>query len=173
MTPSEILSTYPNVEGYVYLLLHDNLYKIGSSKYPLQRIRQVAPDDAKLIHLIASNNHLQIEFALHRRFHDKHVRGEWFSLDASDVVLIQSVSIASCIADVPLALRPLPHVKHPCKSSKMLSQAFQARIPDDLYNAFVRLVSAHERTKNQEVIIAVREYCIKHGTLKVPSNSHQ
>jgi hypothetical protein len=74
--------------GYVYLLQLGDIYKIGMSTKPRRRSRQIG---APLIHKIAVADMEEAEAALHRRFKNKRVRGEWFRLTPEDVTWIKSI----------------------------------------------------------------------------------
>lgn len=80
--------------GYVYLMHLETTpyYKIGRSKNPQQRISEVGgavlPLNITLVHKIASGDSRASERELQRRFKSKRHRGEWYTLDASDVAYI-------------------------------------------------------------------------------------
>ena len=84
--------------GYVYLILSTTgHYKIGRSNDPTRRINQfvsskvVLPLDFELVHTIETNNMNQLEVSLHLQFHAKRFKGEWFTLDATDVSYIKNL----------------------------------------------------------------------------------
>lgn len=79
-------------ECYVYLM-HDennNAYKIGISNNPKHRERTLQSEKPSII-LVKSKKFptrdlaRAFEFALHKTYSDKHMRGEWFRLNDSDV----------------------------------------------------------------------------------------
>ena len=76
--------------GYVYIARAENgLHKIGKAKNPEQRVRgfagAVMPFVIELIHTIESNDALQAESILHRRYQHRRRVGEWFELSERDV----------------------------------------------------------------------------------------
>lgn len=81
--------------GAVYLLRVGNSYKIGCSKNPDKRIRQLQTGSSASIqcaHLLPTNYYQQIESQLHAKFADKRDIGEWFHLEAEDVAYIRSLN---------------------------------------------------------------------------------
>lgn len=74
----------------VYLLKESesNYYKIGISKNPSARIKQLQTGSAGKISLsktYASEYASKIESTLHRRYTDSRIRGEWFTLTERQV----------------------------------------------------------------------------------------
>ncbi len=79
--------------GYVYLLKAENgLYKIGRSKTPDVRIRDitkaVAPFDIQIIHTAYYPDCYRAESDLHKLFREKRRRGEWFELSDEEVMAL-------------------------------------------------------------------------------------
>jgi hypothetical protein len=77
-----------SVDGFVYLLKSGSHYKIGKAMSVEARKRQLAiqlPKPAEELHRIKTDDPLGIEAYWHRRFADKRLNGEWFSLSAEDV----------------------------------------------------------------------------------------
>jgi len=73
---------------YVYLIqsLEDGYYKVGVSKYPKKRIRQLQTGNSselKLIESFQSEFANVIEKALHRRYFHLKKEGEWFDMGIS------------------------------------------------------------------------------------------
>ena len=68
----------------IYLLQNDNgFYKIGVSKNPAKRVKQLQTGSADKISLITfyeSNNAFAIERALKNRYSIYRINGEWFNL---------------------------------------------------------------------------------------------
>lgn len=143
MTPNEILATYPDVNGYVYLLSCDGLHKIGLSINPLQRIRAVAPRHAELVHLIACDNPQVVESVLHRRFASKHVKGEWFNLLEHDIALIQSCNRLTHNDDIPEPLRPCHTTKHPSRGGKTKGLPIHVRLDPQILHDLQIVGKAH------------------------------
>ena len=75
-------------DGFVYLLKSGQHYKIGKAMSVDDRKRQLAiqlPKPVEEIHRIKTDDPLGIEAYWHRRFADKRLNGEWFSLSVADV----------------------------------------------------------------------------------------
>lgn len=81
--------------SYVYLIqnLETSKYKIGISKNPKKRIKQLqtgSGEEIKLIHEFKSEFPRKVETAMHNRYGHLRAHGEWFYLSISeDVVFIQ------------------------------------------------------------------------------------
>lgn len=75
-------------DGYVYLLMFGNEYKIGSSNNVERRFREIKtqmPYEGTIIHTITTGDPAGIEAYWHNYFKDKRLKGEWFKLSSSDV----------------------------------------------------------------------------------------
>jgi predicted GIY-YIG superfamily endonuclease len=77
--------------NYIYLMqsLENSYYKIGVSKSPNLRIKQLNtgnPELIKLIEVYQSNIAYEIEKVLHRRYSHARKNNEWFDLSISDEV---------------------------------------------------------------------------------------
>lgn len=90
---------YPVGTGYVYLLrtMDDPVeYKIGMTSVSVRSRRSSVSVDVKRdlaeIHRIRCDNPRNIEHGLHKRFKDKRIHGEWFSLSPEDVAYIKSLT---------------------------------------------------------------------------------
>jgi hypothetical protein len=76
----------------VYVMIDKNtgLYKIGRSNNPTRR-EKTLQSEKPTIELLFHNSGFHFdETALHRKFADKRVRGEWFKLDADDLSEVKS-----------------------------------------------------------------------------------
>lgn len=88
---------------YVYLIRgNDGRYKIGITKNPKQRIRQLQTgnsDDLTIIETYQSENAFKIETALHNRFSHVRQSGEWFDLSVTEEANFQQMckNIDECI----------------------------------------------------------------------------
>lgn len=83
---------------YIYLIqsLESSRYKIGISKNPKKRIKELqtgSNEEIKLIHQYESEYARKIETTLHNRYAHLKTHGEWFSLTLSEEV----VFIEECI----------------------------------------------------------------------------
>lgn len=77
---------------YVYLIqnLETSRYKIGISKNPSKRIKQLqtgSGEELKLIHTYESDNARKIETALHNRYSPQNTYGEWFEISLLEEVV--------------------------------------------------------------------------------------
>ena len=84
----ELLSANAKKAGYVYLLHHDGLHKIGRTKsVPNRRTQIVAkmPHEVTLIHSIKTDDMVGLEALLHERYAEKRMNGEWFALNYDDI----------------------------------------------------------------------------------------
>lgn len=74
---------------YVYLIEStDNTYKIGNTKNPPNRLKQVQTGNGNKLsikHLFMSNFPTKLETALHNKFNIERKEGEWFSLTHKQV----------------------------------------------------------------------------------------
>lgn len=77
------------VVGYVYMMKSGRRYKIGHTKSPTRRHREVRldlPDPTLIVHTVATDDPTGVEAYWHERFKTKRVRDtEFFSLDTNDV----------------------------------------------------------------------------------------
>lgn len=81
--PTQILKA-----GHVYMLKHDNAYKIGHSTDASRRYKEIRvqmPYVTEEVHVIETDDAVGIEAYWHNRFKDKRLEGEWFQLSAADV----------------------------------------------------------------------------------------
>lgn len=77
---------------HIYLIqnLETSKYKIGVSKNPKKRLKQLqtgSGEEIKLIHEFKSNFPRKVETALHNRYGHLKAHGEWFSLTLSEEVV--------------------------------------------------------------------------------------
>lgn len=83
----------PRWTSAVYLMRAGPLFKIGCSRNPERRVRDVAygvPAEAVVIHMIETDDPFGVEAYWHRRFAGKRVRGEWFRLSADEVATFRA-----------------------------------------------------------------------------------
>lgn len=83
-------------EGYVYLLQAEGTerWKIGRSSNFYQRLatlRKQSPFPLVVEHVIFSQEHEALEAALHEKFRERRVYGEWFNLTPSDIEAIKMI----------------------------------------------------------------------------------
>lgn len=94
LSPEEKQRRIDHWYGYVYLLKCGDHYKIGQSKKPRKRLKQLrtgSPLPIRVIHTLRTSYYREIERDLHRRFADKRAEGEWFLLADDDVAHIKSL----------------------------------------------------------------------------------
>ena len=94
------------VEGYVYVVRSEKLYKIGRSCYPCQWIDQYRtenPYDIDIILLAKVPDYVAFEGKLLERLSEKQHHGEWFTLDKSDFQIIKNFILqnAGMLVDLP------------------------------------------------------------------------
>lgn len=83
-------------EGYVYLMKAGEALKIGKSRNPAQRIKEVQvgnPVDVSLLAVFKCATVGQssiFERALHRKFKSSRLRGEWFNASIADAILMET-----------------------------------------------------------------------------------
>lgn len=80
------------LKGFVYLIRYgnSNFYKIGMSKKPLERIKQLQsaiPEVLTLLHTIETSDMTSLEAYFHEAFSGNRVRSEWFEMTNSDISL--------------------------------------------------------------------------------------
>ena len=75
---------------YIYLLTNGTYYKIGKSKNPENRIKQLNSGSSEKIELIykfrSPEYYHTIEIALHNFFSNKRVNSEWFELTPKEAL---------------------------------------------------------------------------------------
>lgn len=77
--------------GYVYLAWLNGLHKIGKSKSPTRRMKEIGK--ANLIHQVYAQDTGHVERQLHCMFYHRHVEGEWFDLTLGDVEYIKGLQV--------------------------------------------------------------------------------
>jgi len=80
--------------SYLYLMESGQAIKIGISKNPEDRLKQLAigNSDIKLIFKKLYKNAAKKEESLHKRFGNKRIYGEWYSLAKEDIDYIKGTS---------------------------------------------------------------------------------
>jgi hypothetical protein len=77
------------VYGFVYPIKSGRYFKVGKTNSAGRRERELAiqlPERATTVHVIRTDDPSGIEAYWHKRFGAKRKNGEWFELDASDVM---------------------------------------------------------------------------------------
>lgn len=148
--------------GCVYLVHHpaSGAYKIGQSRNPSARLKQLAPSFVGLAldHIIATENADWLESFLHRAFSHRHIKGEWFRLGEGDVQLIRAILTADSEADLPLAIvvlwernRTLPRVGgrgQPAKPQGERSKVLTVRLPEKVVEWLSSMGTSRTSIKN-------------------------
>jgi hypothetical protein len=79
----------PPKPGYVYLMLGaDGLYKIGVSRDPYRRLKQLSTGAAippRLIHVIETDDMYRLESLWHKAYKHLRYRAEWYNLTPAAV----------------------------------------------------------------------------------------
>ena len=75
----------------IYLIksLNEGIYKIGVSKNPNKRLKEVQtgnPAPVEIVQLYETENAYKIESALHNRYSHFNTHGEWFELSIKEEV---------------------------------------------------------------------------------------
>ncbi len=80
--------------GNIYLIrANDGRHKIGRTQNMGSRLRDFRSlIEFELLHTFPADDHVRAERLLHRQFSEKKIKGEWFDLSDSDVVLICRLS---------------------------------------------------------------------------------
>lgn len=81
----------PNDMNKIYLIksLNEGLYKIGVSKNPNKRLKEVQtgnPSPVEIVQLYETDNAYKIESTLHNRYSHYNTHGEWFELSIKEEV---------------------------------------------------------------------------------------
>lgn len=98
VTPKKTSTTRKrtSTEGYVYLIQSPTgAYKIGRTINPDNRLKTFSvklPFEVDYLAIIHTVDMYQLETDLHKRFAEKRVNGEWFTLSPSDVQYIKGLS---------------------------------------------------------------------------------
>jgi hypothetical protein len=93
------------MSGYVYLIGTPvfGWYKIGKSKTPIVRVRDLGillPFKIRVIGVWKAEDHTLMEQALHEKYIDNRVNGEWFEFDRKEVYRVADA--------IPLSARVYP-----------------------------------------------------------------
>jgi hypothetical protein len=82
----------PTTSGVYIIASPDSIYKIGMAKNIQQRVRGIdthVPFVLVVKAIIETGDPASLEKQLHRAYHDKRVKGEWFRLDDDDIEAIR------------------------------------------------------------------------------------
>lgn len=85
------------LKGFVYLIKYadSNLYKIGLSKNPSERLKQLQSaisEKLTLLHTIKTSDMMELESYFHQMFAASRARSEWFELSNDDVSVFMNYS---------------------------------------------------------------------------------
>ena len=85
---------------YIYLIEsyseHETLYKIGFSKHPQKRLKEIKtgnPTKLSIIYLFNTKHGRKVETCIHHHYEHKLYDGEWFRLDDDDVKKFENMCI--------------------------------------------------------------------------------
>ena len=79
------------MNGFIYLIEFNNLYKIGYSVNPENRLKQLClGESGKIVFKKNVPHPRKFENILHKEFSDKQVSGEWYNLSESDLDYVNS-----------------------------------------------------------------------------------
>lgn len=97
----------------IYLIksLNEGVYKIGVSKNPSKRLKEVQtgnPSPVEIVQLYETNNAYKIEKALHNRYSHFNTHGEWFELSIKE-----EVSFLETCASIEKSLQTLKNLGNP------------------------------------------------------------
>ena len=90
----ELLPTLNVQEGFVYLMKWEDEYKIGKAVNVERRQKRIERElgrEITVLHRIFSNDYTKAEADLHRKYKDKCLHGEWFSLNDDDLEWLMSI----------------------------------------------------------------------------------
>ena len=93
--PSVTSEDFDTPFGYVYLVRSPHGFKIGRTSHPDSRFalfRTASPYRIELLAVIYASHVRALERALHRRFADKKIRGEWYALTDTDAAFISGLT---------------------------------------------------------------------------------
>ncbi len=82
--------------GYVYLILSPYGYKIGKTKRMKERSQLFSvklPFEIEVVHYKWFEDYSRAEAALHQRFKEKRLDGEWFRLTPADVQAVKAFTL--------------------------------------------------------------------------------
>lgn len=77
-------SSMPRTAGYVYVLKAGDRYKVGRSRNPERRLKQIqacSPVPVELVAAVLDENAAALEARMHAIFEPHRAHGEWFELD--------------------------------------------------------------------------------------------
>lgn len=163
-------------QRFVYLIRVKTVHKIGVSINPDGRLASLVRKDADAacVHRFPSANATAVERALHLRFLDKRIGGEWFTLTPEDVAAVCAVTGADTPDDLPAALRPT-HTRFPKERLDIdaakeigLSETIPpvcCRLTPEVDAILVALARRERRTVSQMLRILVEEALIARGVL--------
>ena len=81
----------PKDVGFIYAIQFNDFIKIGKSKNPFKRLKQIditkLPYEPKLLYLKETDNVSQLEEFIFNVFRDYRLRGEWFSVEILNAIV--------------------------------------------------------------------------------------
>lgn len=97
--------------GVYFIRAENGLVKVGRSSNVENRLRGLltgSPIILTLTHVIETDRHKEVEYALHQRFAAQRRRGEWFELSEDDIVAAQAIAMTEAPASPPPPPAPAP-----------------------------------------------------------------
>lgn len=166
---------------FVYLMRCGDLFKIGYSRNPQGRIKQVCVPVAdlpssttELLFTFPSENAPQVERRLHGLFSAKCVAGEWFRLEPGDVAFFRSIVRWDGLDCEPVWLEsppdsPLVPIMVCRAKGPENRQMVNVELPPELIDEVRRLARAAGRTFRAEVELALRRHAAAPPVVTVPA----
>jgi hypothetical protein len=82
------------ISGYIYIIQSGNYYKIGRSRNKKDRIKKYITENPNEINILMCEkvtDYIKTEAHLLNKFKNKKHRGEWFSLNKTDINIIKKI----------------------------------------------------------------------------------
>ena len=126
---------------YVYIIKCEAFHKIGWTISIAARLRDLSvgnPFELTLVQLFSFTNARAVETVLHQAFSSKRVRGEWFTLDSTDINKI--ISLCLDLGGQPQDVNNI-HIE---SSSQSIYAGSVKECLDEAYNDDERVLTSSE-----------------------------